>query len=65
VDDEIREIVMRGYESARQILESDRNAVRSLAEELLERESLDGDEIRHVLATCDVPRAAMEAAGRV
>jgi cell division protease FtsH len=65
VDDEIREIVMRGYESARQILENDRNVVRSLAEELLERESLDGDEIRHVLATCEVPRAAMEAAGRL
>jgi cell division protease FtsH len=65
VDDEIREIVMRGYESARQILESDRAAVRALAEELLERESLDGDEIRHVLATCDVPRVAMEAAGRL
>ena len=65
VDEEIREIVMRGYESARQILESDRIAVRTLAEELLERESLDGDEIRHVLATCDVPRVAMEAAGRL
>ena len=61
VDDEIREIVMRGYEAARQILESDRAAVRSLAEELLARESLDGDEIRHVLATCEVPRAAMDA----
>ena len=56
---------MRGYETARQILEHDRNTVRSLAEELLERESLDGDEIRHVLATCEVPRAAMEAADRL
>jgi cell division protease FtsH len=53
VDDEIRELVMRGYESARQILEANRSAVRALAEELLREESLDADEIRDVLAASD------------
>jgi ATP-dependent Zn protease len=51
VDDEIRELVMRGYETARQLLETHRGAVRALAEELLEVESLDADEIRRVLGS--------------
>jgi len=49
VDDEIRELVMRGYETARQILERHRARVRALAEELLANESLDAEEIRAVL----------------
>jgi cell division protease FtsH len=51
VDDEIRELVMRGYETARQLLETHRGAVRALAEELLLEESLDADGIRRVLAS--------------
>jgi cell division protease FtsH len=60
VDDEIREVVMRGYETARQLLEEHRGAVRAMAEELLRSESLDADEIRELLASCDtlVPTAA-------
>jgi cell division protease FtsH len=50
VDDEIRELVMRGYETARQLLETHRGAVRALAEELLQEESLDAGEIRRLLA---------------
>jgi cell division protease FtsH len=46
VDEEIREIVMRGYEVARQLLEAHRDVVRTMAEELLAHESLDADEIR-------------------
>jgi cell division protease FtsH len=52
VDDEIRDLVMRGYETARQLLESHRPSVRALAEELLRQESLDANEIREVLASC-------------
>jgi cell division protease FtsH len=52
VDDEIRELVMRGYETARQLLELHRPGVRALAEELLRQESLDANEIREVLASC-------------
>jgi cell division protease FtsH len=46
VDDEIRGLVMRGYEVARQLLEEHREVVRAMAEELLQHESLDADEIR-------------------
>jgi cell division protease FtsH len=60
VDDEIREVVMRGYETARQLLEEHRGAVRAMAEELLRNESLDADEIRELLASCAtmIPTAA-------
>ena len=58
VDEEIRELVMRGYETARQLLETHRPAVRALAEELLKQESLDADEIRAVLASCETVTAA-------
>jgi cell division protease FtsH len=50
VDDEIREIVMKGYETARQIVEKQRESVRALAEELLAVESLDADGIKTILA---------------
>ena len=53
---------MRGYETARQMVESNRAAVRAMAEELLERESLDADEIRALLSSCTLsPVAAMQA----
>ena len=63
VDDEIRELVMRGYETARQVLEVHRPAVRALAEELLDHESLDAGEIRAVLDAAAIPTAAMEGVG--
>ena len=51
VDDEVRELVMRGYETARQIIAKNRDAVRAMAEELLVVESLDADGIKAVIAT--------------
>jgi cell division protease FtsH len=50
VDDEVRELVMRGYETARQIISKNRAAVRAMAEELLVVESLDAEGIRTVIA---------------
>jgi cell division protease FtsH len=58
VDEEVRELVMRGYETARQIVAKNRGAVRALAEELLAVESLDADGIRAVLATATNAPAA-------
>ena len=49
VDDEIRVLVMRGYETARQIIERQRAAVKALAEELLEFESVDADRLKEIL----------------
>jgi len=50
VDDEIRALVMRGCQTARDIVEARRDAVRALAVELLEVESVDGDRIKEILA---------------
>jgi cell division protease FtsH len=49
VDHEIREIVMKGYETARELVGSHRSAVRAMAEELLIVESLDAEGIAAVL----------------
>ena len=64
VDDEIRTLVMRGYETARQIIERQRPAVKALAEELLEVESVDADRLREILAAAVVAAATFPAAVR-
>ena len=64
VDEEIRTLVMRGYETARQIIERQRPAVKALAEELLEVESVDADRLREILAAAVVPTATFPAAVR-
>jgi len=50
VDNEISTLVMHGYESARQIVERQRRAVRALALELLDVESVDADRVKQMLA---------------
>src|SRR5690349_6032104 len=50
VDDEIRTLVMRGYETARQIIEHQRVALKALALELLEVESVDADRLKQIVA---------------
>ena len=49
VDEEIRRVIMTGYDRARGVIEDNRDAVRLLAEELLQVESLEADEIRAIL----------------
>jgi cell division protease FtsH len=55
VDDEIRGFVMRGYETARHVVERQRPAVQALAEELLEVESVDADRMKQIVAQHVVP----------
>ena len=50
VDEEVREFVMRGYETARQLIATHRSVVRNLAEELLVVESLDADGIKTIIS---------------
>ena len=50
VDDEIRALVMRGYDTAREIIERQRAAVRALALELLDVESVDADRLKQIIA---------------
>jgi len=57
VDDEIRALVMRGCETARRIVERDREAVRALAQELLDVESVDADRLKQILAQHVLPPA--------
>jgi cell division protease FtsH len=57
VDDEIRAVVMRGCETARGIVERERAAVRALAIELLDVESVDADRMKQILAQHLMPPA--------
>ena len=50
VDEEVRGLVMAGYETARQIIGKHRKAVRAMADELLAVESLDAEGIKAVIA---------------
>jgi cell division protease FtsH len=50
VDEEVRKVVMTGYDRAREIIVENRGAMRRIAEALLERESLEADEIHAILA---------------
>ena len=49
MNDEVRDLVMKGYETARQIIAKNRSAVRAMAEELLLVESLDAEGIKTVI----------------
>ena len=50
VDEEVRSLVMAGYETARQIIGKHRQSVRAMADELLAVESLDAEGIKAVIA---------------
>jgi ATP-dependent Zn protease len=64
VDEEIRTLVMRGHETARQIIERQRAAVKALAEDLLQEESVDADRLREILAASVVPATSFPPAVR-
>ena len=53
VDEEIRSVVMNAYAHATAILEKNREAVRLMAEALLEQESLEAHEIEQILRRAD------------
>ena len=50
IDSEVRKIVTEQYERARRIIEENRDTMVRLAEVLLEHESLDGVQIRRIVA---------------
>jgi cell division protease FtsH len=49
VDDEIRKIVISGYDRAKTLIECNTNPLRALAEALLDQESLEADDIKALL----------------
>jgi cell division protease FtsH len=50
IDDEVRKLIIMGYERAKSILTENREALIRIAESLLERESLDANEIQMLIA---------------
>ena len=58
VDDEIRDLVMKGLETARQVLSRHRTAVAALADELLQVESLDAEGVRAIIEDSEPLQAA-------
>jgi ATP-dependent Zn protease len=61
VDNEISALVMRGYETSRQIIERQRGAVRALALELLDVESVDAGRVKQIMAQHVLPAATPRA----
>ncbi len=55
IDAEVRKLVSRGYDTAKQILEDHREALRRIAAALLEREVLDAPEIRLLIDNKELP----------
>jgi cell division protease FtsH len=55
VDEQVRDFVMRGYETARQLIAGHRASVRRMAEQLLDVESLDADGIKAIIAETALP----------
>src|SRR5258705_4340849 len=58
IDSEVRKIVTEQYARARRILEDNRDTLVRLAEALLEHESLDGVQIRRIVAARCLRRTA-------
>lgn len=59
IDDEIKKIIMTNYNRAREILESKKDLLFKLAETLLERESLTGEEIKEIIEK-ETPQAYIQ-----
>ena len=55
IDEEVRKIVQRGYERARAILNENQESLVRIADALLEREVLDGQEIKLLVAGKPLP----------
>jgi cell division protease FtsH len=51
VDEEIRKVIMTGYDRARWLIERNRPAMQMMADELLQNESLEADDIKRILST--------------
>jgi cell division protease FtsH len=54
IDQQVRHMVDEQYQRAKQLIESHRDAMIRIAEGLLEREILDGDEVRQLIAGASV-----------
>jgi cell division protease FtsH len=62
IDSEVRQLIDTAYKNATKILQENLKDLHSLAEALLEYETLTGDEIKQLLAEGKIDRTAMESA---
>ncbi len=59
IDDEVRNLVDQAYRRAKAVLTENRNVLDRLAEMLIERETVDAEELQELLATSDVKVASI------
>jgi cell division protease FtsH len=62
IDREVRGLVDRGHERALSILRHNRELLESISKEILEKEVIEGDELKNLLATSVMPGEAVVAA---
>jgi cell division protease FtsH len=59
IDEEVRKLVDEAYLRAKDVLVSNKHVLDKLAEMLIEKETVDADELQEVLANNDVKMAAI------
>ncbi|MEC4985859.1 MAG: ATP-dependent zinc metalloprotease FtsH3 [Oscillatoria sp. PMC 1068.18] len=59
IDEEVRKLVETAYKRAKYVLESNRHVLDKLAQMLIEKETVDADELQELLATNDVKMATL------
>nr|WP_228035002.1 ATP-dependent zinc metalloprotease FtsH3 [Oculatella sp. LEGE 06141] len=59
IDDEVRNLVEQAYRRAKMVLQENRNVLDQLAQMLIERETVDSEELQELLATNDVKVASI------
>jgi cell division protease FtsH len=59
IDEEVRNLVDQAYRRAKEVLSENRHVLDKLAEMLVEKETVDADELQEVLANNDVKMAAL------
>ncbi|MGF1495195.1 MAG: ATP-dependent zinc metalloprotease FtsH3 [Microcoleaceae cyanobacterium] len=59
IDEEVRQLVDEAYDRAKQVLVENRNVLNQLAEMLIDKETVDSEELQDLLATSDVKMAAI------
>ncbi|MGL6281186.1 MAG: cell division protein FtsH, partial [Microcoleaceae cyanobacterium] len=59
IDDEVRNLVDQAYRRAKEVLVSNKPVLDKLSEMLMEKETVDAEELQELLANSDVKMAAL------
>ncbi len=59
IDDEVSKLVEQAYQRAKDVLVGNRSILDKLAEMLVEKETVDSEELQDLLASSDVKMAAI------